>query len=112
MTASGVRALWNGTFSGLQVDPQWVASEREAPEAVYIWALAGETRKAKASIWKSARILEREIYPDVPYYATAGTKIGSQLLNSLGYERLADTTQCAPPNLYGRSSHIEQSAAA
>ncbi len=112
LTAAGVRALWTGTFSGCDVDPGWIAGEQDTPEAVYIWGLAGETRTAKAAIWKSALHLEREAYPGVPYYATAGSSIGETLLTRLGYRRLSDTIPSVPKALFARDSHIAHSAAA
>ncbi len=112
LTALGEETLLAGKFSGIRVQDDWVAPETEEPAAVYIWALAGETQAAKAAIWKSALYIERGIYPGVPYYATAGSKTGEKLLTRLGYKRIKDSNPNAPAQLFGRTSHIGDSAVA
>ncbi|WP_342150392.1 GNAT family N-acetyltransferase [Methylorubrum sp. SB2] len=98
LTASGLRALLDGTFDGSDPAPEHVAAQHEPPAAIYIWAIYAPGRLAAGIAWAWQR-WSTPICRDADIYARGVTPNGRAFARRIGFEP-CPSTETTQEHLY------------
>lgn len=82
---AGERAVADGKFHGVRVEPQWVSEPSPQTKTGYVWGFGGKTKRACFAVIKTGRIIRDQFFPHLGVYARAATPDGRKVMEPLGY---------------------------
>lgn len=102
----GVRAVEEGRFHGVRVEPDWVCPPSHETRFGYVWGFGGASRRACFAVIKTGRIMRDSFFPHIGAYARAATPDGRKVMEPLGYRVVSQ----ADPGFYyappGSVAHV------
>lgn len=84
---SGLRAIENGTFDGVNPDLDMVTRPGEIPAACYGWGFAGTTNLGGGAAVKAAVALRNRLFWRIPVFTRTATEDGVRVITGkMGYQ--------------------------
>jgi hypothetical protein len=84
--AEGMRALDEGRFDAVNIDPALICRPREKPAGGYAWGFAGSTDRGAGRAVKASVAVRETLFWALPGYTRAATDDGARLIfGSLGF---------------------------
>lgn len=87
--AEGMRALDEGRFDAVNIDPDMVCRPRERPAGGYAWGFVGSTDRGAGRAVKASIAVRETLFWALPGYTRAATDDGARLIfGSLGFKHV------------------------
>lgn len=92
----GAFALRAGTFSGTQVQPEWVCEATPLTQFGYVWCFGAVSPAAAIAVVRAGKTVREQCFPQLGVYARAATPAGGRLMAPMGF----GPVQAAPNFFY------------
>jgi len=92
----GMRALDEGRFDAVNIDPDLICRPREPPAGGYAWGFVGSTDRGAGRAVKASIAVRETLFWALPGYTRAATDDGARLIfGSLGFKPVDGNPQLA-----------------
>ncbi len=94
--SEGMRALDEGRFDTLNINPDFICRPRERPAGGYAWGFVGSTDRGAGRAVKASIAVRETLFWALPGYTRAATDDGARLIfGSLGFKPVEGDPQLA-----------------